>query len=50
MSDLYMYTPEVCDGDYCPMSCDHCYKRDQVLEWEESMTHENETEREENQT
>lgn len=35
MSDLYAYTPEFCDGDFCPMNCDHCYKRDMQLENEE---------------
>lgn len=32
MSDLYLYTPEVCDGDFCPMDCDHCYKADAAME------------------
>lgn len=30
MSDLWAYNPDVCDGDYCPMNCDHCYKRDEA--------------------
>ena len=25
MSDLWLYTPEICDGDYCPMDCNKCY-------------------------
>ena len=32
MSDLWLYTPEICDGDYCPMDCDHCYKSDLAME------------------
>ena len=35
MSDLYAYTPEFCDGDYCPQDCDRCPKRDMSLEAEE---------------
>lgn len=35
MSDLHMYEPEICDGDFCPMDCDHCYKADEVLEYRE---------------
>lgn len=27
MSDLYLYEPEICDGDYCPGDCDYCSKR-----------------------
>ena len=33
MKDIEFYTPEVCDGDYCPMDCSHCYKKDEVLEY-----------------
>lgn len=32
MSDLWAYYPPVCDGDYCPMDCDHCPKQDAALE------------------
>ncbi len=28
MSDLWKYTPEKCDGDFCPMDCDTCPKED----------------------
>ena len=31
MSDLWLYTPEICDGDYCPLDCDKCYKADAVM-------------------
>lgn len=31
MTDLYLYVPEVCDGDFCPMNCDNCYKHDEAL-------------------
>lgn len=24
MSDLWRYSPERCDGDFCPGNCDHC--------------------------
>ena len=30
--DIWAYDPEICDGDYCPMNCDHCPKTDKVLE------------------
>lgn len=26
MTDMWAYTPEKCDGDYCPGDCDYCYK------------------------
>ena len=38
MSDLWLYTPEICDGDFCPMDCDTCYKADAVMEIMEAMT------------
>ena len=28
MSDLWAYS-ERCDGDYCPMDCDHCVKAEE---------------------
>jgi len=27
MSDLYLYNPDICDGDLCVMDCDRCPKR-----------------------
>lgn len=32
MSDLWLYTPEICDGDYCPLDCDKCYKACEAME------------------
>lgn len=32
MKDLSLYNPDVCDGDFCPLDCEHCYKRDRALE------------------
>lgn len=32
MSDLYLYNPEICDGDFCPQDCDRCYKADACME------------------
>lgn len=29
---LWAYNPDVCDGDFCPMDCDYCPKRDNALE------------------
>lgn len=26
MTDMWAYTPEKCDGDYCPGDCDYCHK------------------------
>ena len=26
MTDIWAYSPEKCDGDYCPGDCDNCYK------------------------
>ena len=31
---MYLYRPEICDGDYCPMDCDICPKADEILEME----------------
>ena len=28
MKDIYAYNPDICDGDYCPMNCDICGKKD----------------------
>lgn len=30
MKNVYAYNPEVCDGDYCPMDCDRCPKREEA--------------------
>lgn len=35
MSQLWAYNQDVCDGDYCPMDCDHCYKQEIALGLEE---------------
>ena len=32
MKNVWAYWPDVCDGDWCPMDCDHCPKRDEALE------------------
>lgn len=32
MNDLYLYDPEICDGDLCWMNCDNCPKRDAAIE------------------
>ena len=32
MSDLWAYEPSICDGDFCPMNCDICAKKELVLE------------------
>ena len=28
--DMWAYNPDVCDGDFCPMNCDHCPKADEA--------------------
>lgn len=28
MTDLIMYDPDICDGDFCPQDCEHCPKAD----------------------
>lgn len=28
MKDIWAYNPEVCDGDFCPLDCDYCPKRE----------------------
>ena len=33
--DIWAYNPDVCDGDFCPMNCTHCYKRDKALDTDE---------------
>lgn len=32
MSDLWLYTPGICDDSLCPLDCDHCYKADAAME------------------
>ena len=32
MSDLYLYNPDICDGDFCPQDCKRCYKREKAEE------------------
>jgi hypothetical protein len=34
MTDLWAYYPPICDGDFCPMDCDHCPKQEKALEAE----------------
>lgn len=36
MKNVYLYRPEICDGDYCPMDCDKCPKAEKILETEEN--------------
>ena len=31
MKNIYLYTPEICDGGFCPKDCDLCRKADKVL-------------------
>ena len=40
--DIYLYVPEVCDGDFCPMNCDHCPKRDDAIAAQEGYDEPNE--------
>jgi len=35
MKNVYLYTPEICDGDYCPLDCDICQKKEIILEKED---------------
>lgn len=35
MSDLWLYVPEVCDGDFCCQDCDHCPNADAAMEAQE---------------
>lgn len=30
--DIWAYDPDICDGDFCPMNCDHCPKADRDYE------------------
>lgn len=31
MTDIWAYNPEICDGDFCPLNCDICSKRDDAM-------------------
>ena len=31
MTDIWAYNPEICDGDFCPLNCDICPKRDDAM-------------------
>jgi hypothetical protein len=33
--DMWAYNPDVCDGDFCPMNCDHCPKADEAEGYDE---------------
>lgn len=33
--DMWAYNPDVCDGDFCPMNCDHCPKADDAAGYDE---------------
>ena len=35
MSDMYLYDPDICDGDLCIKDCDNCPKADAIIEKEE---------------
>ena len=35
MKNVWAYNPDVCDGDFCPLDCDRCYKLDEALGEEE---------------
>lgn len=30
----YMYSPEKCDGDFCPGDCDRCSKAEEECDYE----------------
>lgn len=32
MTDIWAYNPGICDGDFCPLNCDICPKRDDAME------------------
>jgi hypothetical protein len=32
MKNIYLYTPEICDGGFCCKDCDRCPKADKALE------------------
>jgi hypothetical protein len=33
--DIWLYDPEICDGDLCLMNCEHCPKADLVVQKQE---------------
>ena len=35
--DMWAYNPDVCDGDFCPMNCDHCPKADEAEGYDEPV-------------
>lgn len=35
MKNIWLYTPEICDGDFCPKDCDACPKKELIFEREE---------------
>ena len=37
MKNVYAYNTTVCDGDYCPMDCDVCGKKDDAEEANEEV-------------
>lgn len=37
MKNVYLYTPEVCDGNPCPLDCDVCPLRHVIEEMEEEQ-------------
>ena len=37
MKNVYAYNTTVCDGDYCPMDCDVCGKKDDAEEANEEI-------------
>ena len=36
-SNYEYYTPEVCDGNFCPKDCDICQLKEKVLEMQEEV-------------
>lgn len=32
MKNIWLYTPEICDGDFCPQDCDACPKKELIFE------------------
>ncbi len=44
MKDVWLYDPEVCDGDLCIMHCDVCPKKEIIFEREEKDNADDSTE------
>ena len=40
MKNIWLYTSEICDGDFCPQDCDACPKKELIFEREEDETKE----------